>query len=117
MASYSLASEHFPVFGELSARDPRPLPAQRVSSWDTRLDVKGWAIDTADVTISLPSAKSVKLRNLLRQWPADRFLAAAKEVRARWGHRCVFARWHRLERFAYVAYSTVRPSSNRDMAG
>ena len=75
MTSASLVSEHFRLFDERSARDPPLLSAQKVSSWDTRLEVLGWEIDTLAMTIT--AVREVdKICDLLREWPADRFFAS-----------------------------------------
>ena len=44
MASTSLASDHFRLFGERSSGDPPLLSARKNSSWDTQLEVLGWEI-------------------------------------------------------------------------
>lgn len=62
-------------------RDPPLLPAPNVSSWDTWLEGSGWEIDRVAMTIALISAKLVKLRDVLREWPADRLLASMKLLR------------------------------------
>ena len=81
-ASASLASDHFRLFGERTSRDPPLLSAREASSWDTLLEVLGWEIDTAAMTISLPSAKFAKIREFLREWPAEGLFSSEKEVRS-----------------------------------
>ena len=57
IASASVVSDHFRLFGERSARDHPLLSARNVSSWDTRPQVLGREIDTIAMAIFLlPSA-------------------------------------------------------------
>ena len=106
IASSSLASDHFRLFGERSAREPPLLLARKVSSRDTRLEVLGWEIDTVVMTISLPSAKLAKIRDLLREWAADRLFASVKEVRSLVGKLLRVCEVQGAERFAYTACSS-----------
>ena len=55
----------------------------------------GWTIDTVALTISLPPAKLVQLRELLARWPADRRISSESELRslmARLLHVCQVVR-------------------------
>lgn len=80
-ASASLASDHFHLFGERHAGDPPLLSSSKVSSWNTRLTVLGWDIDTIAMTISLPEEKLTQLHDLLAAWPAGRRFAVESELR------------------------------------
>ena len=42
----------------------------------------GWEIDTGAMTVTQPTAKLLKLRDLLRGWPVDRIFTSEKEVRS-----------------------------------
>ena len=95
LASASLASDHFRLFGNRRETDPPLLAARKVTSWDTKLEVLGWEIDTVGMTITLPPAKLVQLRDLLRQWPNDRVSASEVELRSLTGkllHVCEVVR-------------------------
>lgn len=94
-ASASLASDHFRLFGERSLGDPPLLASQKVSCWDSRLEVLGWDLDTVRMTISVPPAKLARTRDLLCQWPASRSHAPETEVRSLIGkllHLCEVVR-------------------------
>ena len=94
-ASESLSSDHFRLFGDRRVTDLPLLAARKVTSWDTRLEVLGWEIDTVGMTISLPPAKLARLRALLRQWPDDRAFASESELRTLTGkllHVCEVVR-------------------------
>ena len=72
-----------------------PVGAGKGFSWHTRLQVLGWTIDTVALTISLPPAKLVQLRELLARWPADRRISSESELRslmARLLHVCQVVR-------------------------
>ena len=82
LASASLASDHFRLFSNRRETDPPLLAARKVTSWDTKLEVLGWEIDTVDMTITVPPAKLGQLRDLLRQGPNDRVSASEVELRS-----------------------------------
>ena len=78
--SASLASHHYRLFGERSARDPALLSPHKISQWNTGLCVRRWDIDT--VAISVPHAKLERLRETLSEWPSDGNLASEKGLRS-----------------------------------
>lgn len=55
---------------------------EKVTSWDTRMEMLGWSIDTVAMTTSVPQEKVVQLRALLDEWPVDRREAPVKAVRS-----------------------------------
>ena len=71
LASAPLASGQFRSFGNRRETDPPLLAARKVMSWDTKLEVLGWEVDTVSMTTTSPPAKLAQLRDLLRQWPDD----------------------------------------------
>ena len=79
-AVQSLASNHFRLLDERGVSDPPLLSARKITDWDTQLEVLGWIIDTEALTVTLPSHKSLKLQNLLPEWPSSRTTASAKQV-------------------------------------
>ena len=80
LASASLASDHFRLLGNRRETDPPLLAARKVTSWETKLEVRGWEIDTVGMTITSPPAKLPQLRDLLRQWPDDRVSVSEVEL-------------------------------------
>ena len=82
LASASIASDHVCLFGNRRETDPPLLEARKETSWDTKLEVLGWEIDTVDMTITVPPAKLGQLRDLLRQGPNDRVSASEVELRS-----------------------------------
>ena len=81
-ATRSFASDSFRLFG--SRREPGmpPLFARdKTTSWDTRMEMLGWTIDTVAMTISVPPRKIADLRGILDQWPVERKEASVKEGR------------------------------------
>ena len=63
LASASLASDHFRLFSNRRETDPPLLAARKVTSWDTKLELLRWEIDTVVMTITLPPAKLAQLRH------------------------------------------------------
>lgn len=76
----SLASDHFRLLGPRGSGDPPLLEARKILGWNTRLEVLGWILDTDQLTISLPSHKSSKLREILGNWPRSRAIATCKQI-------------------------------------
>lgn len=81
-ASQSYASDCHRVLGSRVSGEPPLLSRDKITSWDTRMDMLGWTIDTKAMTISVPQEKIAKLRALLQEWPSDRERASVKEVRS-----------------------------------
>ena len=79
-AVQSLASDHFRLLGERGVSDPPLLSARKITYWDTQLEVLGWIIDTEALTVTLPSHESLKLQNLLAEWPSSRTSDSARQV-------------------------------------
>ena len=70
------------------------------------------------ITILLPSAKLLKLGDLLREWPADRLFASVKEVRSLLGKLLRACEVARAGEFSNTSHpQPVGPSANQDMAG
>ena len=55
---------------------------EKTTSWDTRMEMLEWTLDTVSMTISVTQEKVAQLRALLVEWPADRRVATDKEVRS-----------------------------------
>lgn len=81
-ATRSFVSDSFRLFGSRAAGEPPLFAREKTTSWDTRMEMLDWSIDTIAMTISVPQDKVVQLRSLLQQWPADRPVATVKEVRS-----------------------------------
>ena len=67
----------------------------KTTSWDTRMEMLGWTIDTGSMTISVTQEKVAQLRALSAEWPTDRRVATVKEVRSLLGkllHLCEVVR-------------------------
>lgn len=45
------------------------------------MEMLGWSIETAAMTISVPQEKMVQVRDVLAKWPVDRRVAPVKLVR------------------------------------
>ena len=84
-ASQSMGSDHGRLLGERRVGEPPLLAPEKVSWWHTRLEALGWTIDTIAMTISVPPAKLVQVRELLARWPADRRTASEPELRSSMG--------------------------------
>ena len=80
-ASQSFASDSYRLFGTHNDGEGPLFAAEKVTSWDTRMEMLGWSIDTVAMTIAVPREKVVQLRALLDEWPGDRREAPVKEVR------------------------------------
>ena len=94
-ASQSFASDSFRLFGSRSGGEPPLFAREKITSWDTRMEMLGWMIDTVAMTISVTQERVVQLRALLAQWPAERRAAPVKEVRSLLGkllHLCEVVR-------------------------
>lgn len=71
------------------------LSSGKVSSWDTKLIVLGWEIDTVAMTTSLPADKPEQLNHFLAEWPERRAATPESEVRCLIGnllHVCAVVR-------------------------
>ena len=94
-ASQSFSSDSFRLFGSRSGGEPPLFAREKITSWDTRMEMLGWMIDTVAMTISVTQERVVQLRALLAQWPAERRAAPVKEVRSLLGkllHLCEVVR-------------------------
>ena len=80
-ASQSFASDSYRLFGTRNDGEAPLFAAEKVTSWDTRMEMLGWSINTVAMTIAVPYEKVVQLRALLDEWPGDRREAPVKEVR------------------------------------
>ena len=90
-----MESDHGRLLGAHQAGKPPLLSPEKVSSWHMRLEVLGWVIDTASMTISLPQTKITQLRELLAKWPKGRRIASESELRSLMGkllHVCEVVR-------------------------
>ena len=81
-ATRSFVSDSFRLFGNRNAGEPPLFAREKTTSWDTRMEMLGWSIDTVAMTISVPQDKVVQLRLLLDMWPGTRRVAPVKEVRS-----------------------------------
>ena len=80
-AVQSLASDHFRLLDVRGASDPPLLSPSKITNWNTRFEVLGWLVDTAQgLTVTSPPHKRLKLRLLLAEWPPTRIYASAKQV-------------------------------------
>ena len=79
-ALQSLAFDHFRLLGERGLDDPAPLSAQKITSWDSRLEVLGWIVDPDEMSVTMPPAKMQKLRRLMAEWPPSRKWAWENQV-------------------------------------
>ena len=90
-SSTALASDHHRLFGYRRAGDPPILATHKVSSWDTRLEVLGWTVDSESMTIGLSAEKWNELYTALKEWPPSRTFAPEREVQSLLGkllHAC-----------------------------
>lgn len=71
-ALQSLASDHFRLLGERGLDDPALLSARKTTSWDSRMEVMGWIVDTDELSVTMPPAKMQTLRRLMAEWPPSR---------------------------------------------
>ena len=90
-ASQSYASDCFRLLGKRTSGMPPLLASEKITSWDTRMEMLGWTIDTVSMTISVPPAKIVQLRTLLQAWPSHRKTASVHEVRSLTGKLVFFS--------------------------
>lgn len=84
IASASLASDHFRLFGDRPPGFPPLFSSSKLTSWESSLEVLGWVIDTKAMSISVPQAKLVMTHDLLAEW-AVRSAARENEVRSLMG--------------------------------
>ena len=80
-AFQSFSSDSYRLFGTRNDGEAPLFEAEKVTSWDTRMEMLGWSIDTVAMTIAVPREKVVQLRGLLDEWPGDCREAPVKEVR------------------------------------
>ena len=81
-ASQSFASDSFRLLGSRTHGEPPLFSQHKITSWDTRMDMLGWSIDTVAMSISVSQEKVAQLRATLAQWPVDRRVASVREVRS-----------------------------------
>ena len=80
-AVQSLASSHFRLLGTRGPNDPPLLSKEKITDFNTRLEVPGWMIlDTQQLTVTMPAQKQQKLIRVLGNWPATRTSATARQV-------------------------------------
>ena len=79
-AIQSLASDHFRLLGVRGPDDPALLSARKITSWDSRLEVLGWIVDTDELSVTMPPTKMQKLCRLMAEWPPSRTWAWEKQV-------------------------------------
>ena len=81
-AVQSLASDHFRLLGIRGPNDPPLLSKEKKknTNFTTRLEVLGWILDTQQLTVTMPPQKQQKLGRVLREWPAPRTSATARQV-------------------------------------
>ena len=94
-ASRSYASDCFRGLGSRQAREPPLFSREKTTSWDTRMDVLGWTLDTKAMTNAVPHEKIARLREMLEQWPVERQAASVQEVQSLLGkllHCCKVVR-------------------------
>lgn len=82
IASQSYASDCYRALGSRASGEPPLLSRDKITSWDTRMEMLGWVIDTQAMTISVPQDKIAKLRGLLQEWPVDRKTASVKDIQS-----------------------------------
>lgn len=82
LASVSLGSDHFRLFGQRPSRNPPLLSPRKMSPWDTVLCVLGWEIGTVAMALSVPVAKLEQLRDTLGEWHSDHTFASQAELRS-----------------------------------
>lgn len=82
-ATRSFVLDSFRWFGNRNAGEPPLFAPEKKTSWDTRMLMLGWLIDTMAMTISVPQEeKFVQLQDMLDQWPASRRTATVNEARS-----------------------------------
>ena len=94
-ATRSFAYDSFRLFGCRNTVEPPLFAREKTTSWDTRMEMLGWTIDTGSMTISVTQEKVAQLRALSAEWPTDRRVATVKEVRSLLGkllHLCEVVR-------------------------
>ena len=94
-ATRSFAYYSFRLFGCRNTGEPPLFAREKTTSWDTRMEMLGWMIDTESMTISVTQENVAQLRALSAEWPTDRRVATVKEVRSLLGkllHLCEVVR-------------------------
>ncbi|CAB1102718.1 unnamed protein product [Ectocarpus sp. CCAP 1310/34] len=94
-ATRSFASDSFRLFGTRNSGEPPLFAREKTTSWDTRMEMLGWVIDTVALTISVSQEKVAKMRAMLAEWPVERRVATVTEVRSLLGkllHLCEVVR-------------------------
>ena len=66
-ATRSFASDSFRLFGCRNTGEPPLFAREKTTSWDTRMEMLGWTIDTVSMTISVTQEKVAQLRALLAE--------------------------------------------------
>ena len=71
-ASQSFASDSYRLFGTRNDGEAPLFAAEKVTPWDTRMEMLGWSTDNVAMTIAVPREKVMHLQALLDEWPGDR---------------------------------------------
>ena len=66
-ALQSFASNSFRLFGSRNGGESPLFAREKITSWDTRMEMLGWMIDTVAMKISVTQEKVGQLRALLAQ--------------------------------------------------
>ena len=105
-ATRSFASDGFCLFGCRNTGESPLFAREKTTSWDTRMEMLGWTIDTVSMTTSVTQAKMAQLRDLVGEWPTDRRVATVKEVRSLLGKLLHLCEVVRPGKFSSAAFST-----------
>ena len=79
-AVQSLAPDHFRLLGIRGPNDLPLLSKEKITDFNTRLEVVGWILDTQQLTVTMPTQKQQKLASVLGEWPVTRTSATARQV-------------------------------------
>ena len=60
-----------PIVGRTGPRRFGVAIRTKITSWDSRLDVLGWIVDTDELSVTMPPANMQKLRRLMAEWPSS----------------------------------------------
>ena len=92
-ATLLFASDGFRLVGCRNTGEPPLFAREETMSWDTRMGMLRWTIDTLSMTIPVTQENVAQLRALLAEWPTDRGVATIKETRSLLGSFCTCAKW------------------------
>lgn len=74
-SALSFASDSFRLVSNRNAGEPRTFATKKTTSWDTRMEMLGWVIDTVAMKISASQEKAANLRAMLMEWPVKIWVA------------------------------------------